>query len=54
MKGVYGLYPDADAAQHAVDGLRASGVPDRDITVISSEPFEEYEFSRRENATWMY
>jgi hypothetical protein len=51
---VYALYPDPDAAQRAVNGLRAAGVPARDIVVISSEPFEEYEFSHRDKASWLY
>ena len=54
MKAVYGLYPDPDAAQRAVDHLRAAGIADADIIVISSEPFEEYEFSHRDKATWLY
>ena len=54
MKAVYALYPDPDSAQLAVGGLRAAGVADRDIIVISSEPFEDYEFSHRDKATWQY
>lgn len=54
MKAVYGLYPDPDAAQRAVDHLRTAGIADADIIVISSEPFEEYEFSHRDKATWLY
>ncbi len=54
MKAVYGLYPDPDAAQRAVDLLRTAGIADADIIVISSEPFEEYEFSHRDKATWLY
>jgi hypothetical protein len=54
VKAVYGLYPDPDAAQRAVNRLRAAGIADSDIVVISSEPFEEYEFSRRDKATWLY
>jgi Protein of unknown function (DUF3341) len=54
VKTVYALYPDPGAAQRAVDELRAAGVPNRDITVISSEPFEAYEFSHRDKATWLY
>ena len=53
-KPVYALYPDPDAAQRAVNGLRTAGVADRDIIVISSEPFEEYEFSHRDKASWLY
>jgi hypothetical protein len=45
MKAVYALYPDGDAAQLAVNGLRAAGYGDGDITVISAAPMEEYEFS---------
>ena len=40
MSAVYALYGDPDSAQVAVDRLRAIGVPDPDIVVISSEPFE--------------
>jgi hypothetical protein len=54
VKAVYGLFPDPDAAQRAVENLRAAGVVDRDIIVISSAPFEEYEFSHRDKATWIY
>lgn len=54
MKALYALYPDPDAAQRAVDNLRAAGVANADILVISSEPFEEYEFSHRDKATWLY
>jgi len=44
VKAVYALYPDGHAAQRAVDGLRAAGVADDDITVISSQPMEHFEF----------
>ena len=53
MKGVYGLYPDPETAQRAVDNLRATGVPDAHITVISSEPFEHFEFGHRDANTAM-
>jgi hypothetical protein len=45
MKSVYALYPNGDSAQRAVNSLRAAGYDDRDITVISAAPMEEYEFS---------
>jgi hypothetical protein len=51
---VYGLFPDPESAQRAVERLRAAGVPNGEITVISSEPFEEWEFSRHYRATWMH
>jgi ActD protein len=58
MKGprsvIYGLYADPTAAQRAYDRLRAVGIADESITVISSEPFEEYAFSHRHKATWLY
>jgi hypothetical protein len=62
MNAIYGLYPDPDSAQRALDSLlegglaqAISGTPnlESDIVVISSEPFEEYEFGRREHHTSM-
>jgi len=53
-EAVYALYPAPDSAQRAVEQLRASGVPESEIVVISSEPFEDYEFSHRDKRTWMY
>jgi hypothetical protein len=54
MTAIYGLYDNPDAAQRAVDGLRAAGVADADIQVMSSEPFEEYEFGHKDSATWIH
>ena len=54
MKAVYALFADPDSAQRAVDNLREAGIPDRDITVISAEPFEDYGFSHRDRFTWIY
>ena len=54
MKALYALYTDPDAVQRAVDGLRSAGVAEREIVVMSSEPFEEYEFSHRDSATWLH
>jgi hypothetical protein len=53
MNAVYGLYADPNVAQRAVDNLRAAGVADADITVISSEPFEQFEFGHRDQKTAM-
>ena len=53
MTAVYGLYVDPNIAQQAVDNLRAAGVADHDITVISSEPFEHFEFGHRDAGTAM-
>lgn len=50
MKAIYGLYPDPDSAQRAVDALTGSGaalgVKPGDITIISTEPYDEYAFGR--------
>jgi hypothetical protein len=54
MKAVYGLYADGDAAQQAVNRLKASGVVDSQITVISGQPMEEHEFGNVDKATWMW
>jgi hypothetical protein len=53
MRAVYGLYNDPHVAQQAVDNLRAAGVADQDITVISSEPFDHFEFGHRDAKTAM-
>jgi len=54
VKAIYGLYPDGRAAQQAVNRLRAAGFGDREITVLSSQPMEDYEFGRQDKATWMW
>ena len=53
MSAIYGLYADPHVAQQAVNNLRAAGVADADITVISSEPFEHFEFGHRDAKTAM-
>jgi hypothetical protein len=45
MNAIYALYSNGDAAQRAVNGLRAAGYADHDITVITPAPMEEFEFS---------
>ncbi|MEZ5287876.1 MAG: quinol:electron acceptor oxidoreductase subunit ActD [Vicinamibacterales bacterium] len=54
MRAIYALFTGPDGAQQAVEALRGAGVADRDIVVMSSEPFEEYEFSQRDEATWLH
>jgi hypothetical protein len=44
MKALYALYDDGRSAQRAVDGLRDAGIADRNITVISARPMEDFEF----------
>jgi len=53
MTAIYGLYDDPHVAQKAVDNLRKAGIVDADITVISSEPFDHFEFGHRDAKTWM-
>jgi hypothetical protein len=53
MTAIYGLFSTPELAQQAVDGLRTAGVPDREITIQSSEPMEEYEFGARDRETVM-
>jgi hypothetical protein len=54
VKAIYGLYTDPESAQHAVDELRRDGVPDHSIAVMTSQPYEEYEFSHRYKQTWLF
>jgi hypothetical protein len=51
---VYALFRDPDTVQRAVEGLRANGVSENEIVVMSSEPYEEHEFSHRDSATWLH
>lgn len=53
MSGIYGLYRTPQAAQRAFDGLRSEGVPVHEISVMSSEPFEEWEFASQDRPTVM-
>jgi hypothetical protein len=51
MKAIYALYSEPEAAQRALDSLRAAAagselkVDPRQIVVISGEPYEGYEFT---------
>ena len=54
MKAVYGLYATGQAAQQAVNRLRQAGVADRDITIQSSQPMEDFEFGHIDKQTWMW
>ena len=53
-KAVYALYADGESAQRAVNGLRAAGIADSWITVISGEPMEDFEFSQMNKDTWIW
>jgi ActD protein len=54
VSAMYALYDDGDAAQVAVDALRAGGVNDDEITVITSEPMEDYEFGSIDRRTRLW
>ena len=51
---IYGLFAGPAAAQRAVDALREAGVARERIVVMSAQPFDEYEFTRIDQQTWMY
>lgn len=54
MKALYALYDDGHAAQRAVNGLRAAGLADDEITVITAQPMEDFEFSHIGHASWIW
>ena len=54
MKAVYALYPDGHAAQEAVNRLRAAGLADRDITILTAQPMEDFEFGHIDAKTYMW
>ena len=49
MKAIYALFPDPGSAQNAFDALRRAGsslgIDAGKIVVVTSEPFEGYDFS---------
>jgi hypothetical protein len=54
MSAIYALYPDGDAAQRAVNALRAAGVSDEAIAVATADPMEHYEFGEMNRQTHMW
>jgi hypothetical protein len=54
VKAIYALYPDGHSAQLAVSRLHAAGVANRDITIQSAQPMEDFEFGHRDKATLMW
>ena len=58
MKALYALYSDPDAAQRAVNALKlaggALGIGERQIVVVTAEPFDGYDFSEEHSHTRMY
>jgi hypothetical protein len=54
VKAVYGLYDDGQSAQQAFNRLRAAGIAPADITVLTAQPMEEFEFGNLDKATYMW
>ena len=54
MTAIYGLFDEPDAAQRAYTGLKRAGIAPRDITVVSGEPFEAFEFSHRDHSMVLF
>jgi ActD protein len=54
VSAVYALYSDPNAALRAVNGLRAAGLNDGEITIVSSEPLEDHPLGERDKPTWMF
>jgi hypothetical protein len=54
MTAMYGLFDEPHAAQRAYTGLKRAGVADADITVISAEPFEAFEFAHRDHSLILF
>ena len=54
MKAVYGLYPTGASAQQAVNRLRAAGLKDQEITILSAQPMEDQEFGHIDKKSYMW
>lgn len=54
MKAVYALYPTGQSAQEGVNRLRGAGLADRDITILSAQPMEDFEFGHIDKKTSMW
>jgi hypothetical protein len=58
MKALYALYSDPDAAQRAVDALKTAGgslgIGERQIVVVTAEPFDGYDFSDDHSQTHIF
>lgn len=54
VKALYGLYGDGQSAQQAVNRLRAAGLSDRQITILTAQPMEDFEFGHIDKHSWMW
>ena len=58
MRALYALYSDPDAAQRAVNSLKIAagslGIGERQIVVVTGEPFDGYDFSDEHSKTHIF
>jgi len=54
MTAIYGLFDKPEAAQRAYTSLKRAGVASGEITVVSGEPFEAFEFSHRDHSMILF
>ncbi len=54
MKAIYALYPNGQSAQEGVNRLRGTGLADRDITILSAQPMEDFEFGHIDSKSRMW
>ena len=54
MRALYGLYADGAAAQQAVNRLRAAGLTDDQITIMTAQPMEDFEFGHIDRQNWLW
>jgi hypothetical protein len=54
VNAIYGLYPNGDAAQEAVNRLRATGLTIDQITIVTPYPLEAFEFFQADRRTRMW
>jgi len=54
VKAVYALYATGQSAQEAVNRLRGEGLKDSDITILTAQPMEDFEFGHidSKNRLW--
>jgi hypothetical protein len=53
LNSIYGLFPGPDAAERAMNALRAAGIAPQKIVVMSAQPFDEYSFTQADQKTVM-
>ena len=53
VSAIYGLFPGPQSAERGMESLRAAGISQDNLLVMSSEPFEEYSFGQADHHTIM-